>query len=235
MNLGQAFQRAVTRAPDAVAVVEGAHRQTFAEWYDSVCRVTGGLRERGVGPGDHVGAVMKNRWEMATLAWASFMAGAIFTPISWRGTAEEIAYCLSDSGAVLCLHDAAAGDAVIEACNQAGLDIDRRVAAADAGGGFDALLAAEPVGGPSDVPDGATSLMLYTSGTTGRPKGVPRSHRAEWSATMSHIVMNEYPRDLSQLCVMPLFHHHGRAHARGLRLPGRQDGVPGGLQRRGGA
>ncbi len=209
MNLGQAFQRAVTRAPDAVAVVEGAHRQTFAEWYDSVCRVTGGLRERGVGPGDHVGAVMKNRWEMATLAWASFMAGAIFTPISWRGTAEEIAYCLSDSGAVLCLHDAAAGDAVIEACNQAGLDIDRRVAAADAGGGFDALLAAEPVGGPSDVPDGATSLMLYTSGTTGRPKGVPRSHRAEWSATMSHIVMNEYPRDLSQLCVMPLFHTMG--------------------------
>jgi long-subunit acyl-CoA synthetase (AMP-forming) len=61
MNLGQAFQRAVTRAPQEVAVVEGGHRQTYAEWYDSVCRVTGGLQALGVRPGDHVGAVMKNR------------------------------------------------------------------------------------------------------------------------------------------------------------------------------
>ena len=209
MNLGQAFQRAVTRAPNAVAVVDGEHRQTFAEWYDSVCRVTGGLRALGIGPGDHVGAVMKNRWEMATLAWATYMVGAVFTPVSWRGTADEIGYCLSDSGSVLCVYDGSAGDAVGEACDQAGLAADRRIAAADAGHGFDALLAADPVAGPSDVADRDTALMLYTSGTTGRPKGVPRAHRAEWSATMSHIVLNEYPRDLSQLCVMPLFHTMG--------------------------
>ena len=209
MNLGQAFQRAVTRTPDAVAVVDGDRRQSFAEWYESICRVTGGLRAHGVRPGDHVAAVMKNRWEMATLAWASYMAGAVFTPVSWRGTADEIGYCLGDSGAVLCVHDGAAGDAVADACDTAGLPPDKRIAAADAGDGFGALLAAESVPGPSDVADSETALMLYTSGTTGRPKGVPRSHRAEWAATMSQIAMNEYPRDLAQLCVMPLFHTMG--------------------------
>ena len=209
MNLGQAFQRAVSRAPGAVAIVDGARRQTFAQWYEDIRRVTRGLQALGVRPGDHVGAVMKNRWEMATLAWASYMAGAVFTPISWRGTADEIGYCLQDSGAVICVHDGAAGNAATTACDLAKLAPDRRIAAADAGDGFTALLTKGSVEGPSDVADSATALMLYTSGTTGRPKGVPRSHRAEWSATMSHIVLNEYPRDLSQLCVMPLFHTMG--------------------------
>lgn len=209
MNLGQAFQRAVTRAPDAIAIVDGDRRQTFAEWYDSVCRVAGGLRGAGVAPGDHVAAVMKNRWEMATLAWASYMAGAVFTPVSWRGTADEIAYCLKDSGAVLCVYDGGAGDAAAKACSDAGLAADKVYTAADAGDGFDTLLQADPVDGPTDLAETATALMLYTSGTTGRPKGVPRSHRAEWSATMSQLAMNEYPRGLSQLCVMPLFHTMG--------------------------
>ncbi|MDA0982055.1 MAG: AMP-binding protein [Proteobacteria bacterium] len=209
MNLGQVFQRAVSRAPGAVAFVEGARRQTFAQWYDDVRRVARGLQALGVRPGDHVGAVMKNRWEMATLAWASYMAGAVFTPISWRGTADEIGYCLKDSGAVVCVYDGAAGIAAATACDQIQLAADKRIAAADAGDGFDALLSQGSVEGPTDVADGATALMLYTSGTTGRPKGVPRSHRAEWSATLSHIALNDYPRDLSQLCVMPLFHTMG--------------------------
>lgn len=209
MNLGEAFQRAVTRTADATAIIEGERRQTFTEWHDSIMRVAGGLTALGIATGDHVGAVMKNRWEMATLAWASYMIGAVFTPISWRGTAEEIAYCLENAGADICVHDDSAGDAVIAACAQVALPTDRQITAADAGGGFATLLASAPLPGPSDVPDSDTALMLFTSGTTGRPKGVPRSHRAEWSATMSQIALNEYPQGLSQLCVMPLFHTMG--------------------------
>jgi len=209
MNLGEAFQRAVTRAPEAEAVVDGDRRQTYANWYDTIRCVAGGLEARGVGPGDHVAAVMKNRWEMATLSWATYMTGAIFTPISWRGTTDEIAYCLEDSEAVLCVYDGGAGDAVVQACQGSGLTGDKAVTAADAGDGFAGLVSADPVDGPSGVPDTDTALMLYTSGTTGRPKGVPRSHKAEWAATASHIMLNEYPRMLSQLCVMPLFHTMG--------------------------
>ncbi|MCB2039094.1 MAG: acyl--CoA ligase, partial [Ottowia sp.] len=135
--------------------------------------------------------------------------GAIFTPISWRGTADEIAYCLTDSEAVVCVYDGGAGTAATDACAAAGLSRDRCIAAADAGDGFDMLTQADPVTGPSDIPETDTALMLYTSGTTGRPKGVPRSHQAEWAATASQIMVCQYPRDLSQLCVMPLFHTMG--------------------------
>jgi len=209
MNLGEAFQRAVSRAPEAIAIVEGDRRQTFTEWHESIMRVAGGLSALGISASDHVGAVMKNRWEMATLAWASYMIGAVFTPISWRGTADEIAYCLSNADAAVCVHDGSAGDAVVEACLLAELPADRLIAAADAGNGFATLLSSAPLAVPSGIADSETALMLFTSGTTGRPKGVPRSHRAEWSATMSHIALNEYPLNLSQICVMPLFHTMG--------------------------
>ncbi len=209
MNLGEAFQRAAARAPDAEAIVDGDRRQTYADWYDTICRTAGGLVARGVRPNDHLAVVMKNRWEMATLAWASYMSGVIFTPINWRSTADEIAYCLEDSDAVLCVYDGSCENAVVQACNDTGLTGDKAIASADAGECFSELMSADPVAGPSSVLDTNTALMLYTSGTTGRPKGVPRSHKAEWSATASQIMLNEYPRMLSQLCVMPLFHTMG--------------------------
>ena len=125
MNLGEAFQRAAARAPDAEAIVDGDRRQTYADWYDTICRTAGGLVARGIRPNDHLAVVMKNRWEMATLAWASYMSGVIFTPINWRSTADEIAYCLEDSDAVLCVYDGSCENAVVQACNDTGLTGDR--------------------------------------------------------------------------------------------------------------
>src|SRR5438552_2373030 len=74
---------------------------------------------------------------------------------------------------------------------------------------FETLLQASPIPGPSSPNEFSTCLMLYTSGTTGRPKGVPRSHRAELSASVSHIAQNQYRQGDSCLGVMPLFHTMG--------------------------
>lgn len=207
MNLGEIFYRHVLRDPEATAVVDGDTRRTYAEWYGEVRRVAGGLAARGLKPGDHFVTVLSNRYETATLYWAAQMLGLIFTPFNWRANADEIAYVLDNADAVAVAYEdrcRAPAEGAIAAHGDGDLivlDID--------GGAFDALLAADPVDGPSDVDEGEICLMLYTSGTTGRPKGVPRSHRAERLAATHCVLILYYKYGDSTLGVMPMFHTMG--------------------------
>src|ERR1700751_2155897 len=115
MDLGSAFAVSVKRQPDAVAVVDGVRRRTYAQWDAEIRAAAGALLRMGLRAGDHLAVVMRNRYEMATLYWASHMLGLIFTPVSWRGSLEEIAYCLEDCDATALAHDGAAGDAPVNA------------------------------------------------------------------------------------------------------------------------
>jgi 2-furoate---CoA ligase len=212
MDLGSAFAVSVLRRPHQEAIVDGDRRLSYAQWYREIKAVAGGLKERGLRAGDHFVVVMRNRYEMATLYWASQLLGLIFTPVSWRAAADEIKYCLEDAEAAAVAFDGASDDAAAKAA--AGLKIDPRcvIVAADGRGGgsrFDTLLDAPPVAGPAAANEFSTCLMLYTSGTTGRPKGVPRSHRAELTASVSHIAQNRYRHGDSCLGVMPFFHTMG--------------------------
>ena len=99
MDLGTAFACSVARAPGADALVDGDVRRRYAEWYGEIRAVAGGLQRMGLRAGDHFVVVMRNRHEMATLYWASHMLGLIFTPVSWRASAEEIGYCIEDAEA----------------------------------------------------------------------------------------------------------------------------------------
>lgn len=212
MNLGHAFLVSVLRQPDAEALVDGERRITYAAWYREIKAVAGGLQRAGLRAGDHLVVIMRNRYEMATLYWACHMLGLIFTPVSWRASADEIRYCLEDADAAGVAFDNASGDAAPQAIAAFGLDPRRVIMTADAKGdgtAFADLLAAPPVAGPARLDEFSTCLMLYTSGTTGRPKGVPRGHRAELSATIAHIAHNQYRRGDSCLGVMPFFHTMG--------------------------
>src|SRR5262245_51170642 len=120
MDLGSAFAASVKRQPDAVAVVDGERRRTFAQW-DAEVRAAAALARMGLRAGDHLAVVMRNRYEMATLYWASHMLGLIFTPVSWRGSLDEIAYCLEDCEARAVAYDGAAGGAAAEAAARLGI------------------------------------------------------------------------------------------------------------------
>ena len=212
MDLGTAFAFSVLRRPSAEAFVEGGRRRTYAQWYAEIRAVGGALRRMGLKPADHVVVAMRNRHEMATLYWACQLLGLIFTPVSWRGSADEIAYCLEDAEAVAVAYDGAAKDAAPQAAAKLRIDPRRLIVAADGRGdgvAFERLLAAAPIDGPVGVDDRATCLMLYTSGTTGRPKGVPRSHRSELAAGVSQIAHHHYRPGESSLGVMPMFHTMG--------------------------
>jgi 2-furoate---CoA ligase len=213
MDLGSAFAVSVLRQPRQEAIVDGDRRRTYAAWYDEIRAAAGGLAQMGLRGGDHLVVVMRNRYEMATLYWACHLLGLIFTPVSWRASAEEIRYCLVDAEAAAVAFDRAAGDAVAAtAAALFRLAPERIIVAADGKGDgttFARLLQAPPVAGPARVGEHTTCLMLYTSGTTGRPKGVPRSHRNELAASISHIAQNQYRQGDSCLGVMPFFHTMG--------------------------
>jgi 2-furoate---CoA ligase len=202
----------VLRRPDQEAIVDGERRLSYAQWYREIRAMAGALTERGLKSGDHLVVVMRNRYEMATLYWAAHLLGLVFTPVSWRASADEIKYCLEDAEAAAAAFDGASGRAAPEAIASLNFDPRRVIVVGDGRGDglrFESLLESTPVAGPSSPSEFSTCLMLYTSGTTGRPKGVPRSHRAELAASISHIAHNQYRHGDSCLGVMPLFHTMG--------------------------
>ena len=213
MNLGQAFRITVARRPGAKAIVDGNQVRTYAEWLSDIQHVAGGLATIGLTSGDHLITVIKNRYELTTLYWACHWLGLVYTPLNWRSTAEEIAYCLTNADACAVAYEDVSQDAVHRALGIAGMDALPRIAVADArpdgATRWVDLLAAAPIASPSLVDERAICMMLYTSGTTGRPKGVPRSHGNERNAAVSHIAHNRYEFGETALGVMPLYHTMG--------------------------
>jgi 2-furoate---CoA ligase len=214
MDLASAFALTVARRPDAVAIVDGARRSNFRQWHDESARLAGGLARLGLGAGDHLLVVLKNRYENTTLYWACHMLGIVYTPLNWRAGAADIAFCLADAEARAVAFEGASADAVRKALAGGGLEALPRVVLSDvkraAGEHAYAELAAGAALDPSAPADEhATCIMLYTSGTTGKPKGVPRSHRNELSAAVSQVAHNRYLFGDSALGVMPLYHTMG--------------------------
>src|SRR5262249_37625606 len=182
---------------------------TYVDWYRDIASVAGGLQDMGLRAGDHLVVVMRNRYEMATLYWACQLLGIVFTPVSWRATADEIGYCLEDAEAAAVAFDGASASAAAEAAATRKTAPRRvTVAAQGKGGGmpYARRRYSAAVAGPAAVGESSTCLMLYTSGTTGRPKGVPRSHHSELMAAIAHIAQNQYRRGEASLALLPFFH-----------------------------
>ncbi len=208
LDLGTSFLASVSRDPDALAIVDGDLRLGYAAWFERISAVAASLGALGLRPGDHLVTLLQNRWEAATLHWACQFTGLIITPLNWRATAEDLDYCLRDAEAAALIYEDAAA-AAVERSEAAALRRVRAGTPAPGETGFDALLAtAAPEAAPRADAE-SWSLMLYTSGTTSRPKGVPRRHRAERAAALAHVAQNLYRRGERTLGVMPLYHTMG--------------------------
>ena len=229
MNLGLSLLYAAERTPDADAVVDGETRLTYRDLQQVAATLAAGLAALGVGQGNRVAVVLKNRREAVELYWACQWLGAVVVPLSWRVAATAVAYCVADSGATVAVfeeasfeHALACGDTVEHLVavgtagdgSSAGLAERLRAAGCAARCETDAdLLAAGEASGPApppaDLDDRQTSIFLYTSGTTGRPKGVPRSHAAERAGGLSQALHQSYRPGERTLGVMPLYHTMG--------------------------
>ena len=218
MSLARTLDVAAERNPEAEAVVDGARRFTYGAWNARVNRLAASLARQGLSRGEHAVFLLKNREEHAAVYWACQKLGVIATPLNWRYAPGEVEYCVADAEARAVVFEAPSRDAVLAARPR----LDGVKSWIHVGDGtpascvaFESLAGGEVHGdagagrGRVAVSDDDVSIMLYTSGTTGRPKGVPRTHRAEESAALAHVVQGHNAFGDRTLGVMPLYHTMG--------------------------
>jgi 2-furoate---CoA ligase len=211
LDLGTSFLASVARDPDALALVDGDVRLSYAQWLEKISSLVSAFDRLGLKPGDHLVTVLQNTWQAATVHWACQLAGIIITPINWRVKADELDFCIENSECRALVYQDISEEAVAASKLAPNLIVMRAgVASAQRGDlSLDAMFS-EP---SAEIAPRATaeswSIMLYTSGTTSRPKGVPRRHRAERAAGVAHVAQNLYRRGERTLGVMPLYHTMG--------------------------
>jgi 2-furoate---CoA ligase len=214
MDLARALRWSAERYPNRRAV-GGARPLTYRRWDEHTNRLAGALIQLGVRTGDRVALLLAGGEPLASLHLAVQKAGAASVPLSTRYGHDEIAYVLRDCEPALLVTDGAAGERAGHAAAQLANDLLRAHAgpAADAPPGvvpLERLVETMPATAPAHRPsESDISVMLYTSGTTGRPKGVPRSHGAEHSAAVAHLIQTQQRPGEVTLGVMPMFHTMG--------------------------
>ena len=210
LDLGTSFVASVARDPNVLAIVDEGVRLTYAQWYGRISSLVAAFDRIGLKRGDHLITVLQNCEAAATLHWACQLAGIVITPVNWRAKADELDFCLEDSEARAVVFQDVSAQAV-ESSGRAA-DLPRICVSGDDVTGafsFNRIVAEPAADATPRVGAEAWSVMLYTSGTTSRPKGVPRRHLAERAAAIAHVAQNLYRRGERTLGVMPLYHTMG--------------------------
>jgi 2-furoate---CoA ligase len=209
LDLGKSFVASVARDPEGLAVVDDGVRLTYAQWYRRISSVVASFDRIGVRRGDHIITALQNCEAAATLHWACQLAGLVITPVNWRAKEDELDFCIEDSEARAVVYQDVSAQAV--ARSKRAPNLPRISVGCDDAGAIDfGRLASEPASNATPRASAEDwSIMLYTSGTTSRPKGVPRRHRAERAAGIAHVAQNLYRRGERTLGVMPLYHTMG--------------------------
>jgi acyl-CoA synthetase (AMP-forming)/AMP-acid ligase II len=219
-NLASIWERIARTVPDALAVVQGSTSRTWGELEDRAARLATGLSRLGVGAGGRVAIDCYNCVEYLETVFAAFKLRAAPVNLNYRYRAGELAALLEDSTPSAVVFHEAVGDRVHEAASQ----LDRAVALVEVRDGTQRLTRADAVafeelidGSAPALPvrrSGDDEFILYTGGTTGRPRGVVWSHEAVFA--MEHVQFSSrglpVPRDLDELAAsVRSLHEHGVA------------------------
>jgi fatty-acyl-CoA synthase len=196
------LERSVRSGPDRVALAFAEAEVTYADLDRRIDAWAATLARHGVGRGDHVALVLHNGLAFVEALFGCLRLGAVAVPVSFRLTAGEIAYILDDCHGVGAISGGALNAVTAEAlraAETASFHITEATALAD------------PSGAPATLPidERDTALLLYTSGTTGRPKGAMLSHRALVLTTVTWIAEMQATQDDVWLSGQPLFHIGG--------------------------
>jgi acyl-CoA synthetase (AMP-forming)/AMP-acid ligase II len=160
-------------SPDRIALIDGdsGATMTYAELDAASNRIAHMLRAKGLRRGDAIAMMMVNELAVLPIAWAAQRSGLFFTPLSWRFKVGEAAYILENSGAKALFVSPAQVAIAAEAADAAG--VEHRFVSGKGTDNFQSLEAAVAPFPGSEIPDESPGRdMLYSSGTTGRPKGV---------------------------------------------------------------
>lgn len=214
MNVGALLGKRATLNPNLEALVDTAsgERFTYKELDDHCNQVANGLKGLGVKKGDRVALLAMNSSEFVETFYAVAKIGAVCVPINWRLVPDELAFILKDSGSTVLVYGAEFTDAVTDLHGRGseGTDIKEWIAIGDAAP-FAHSYAAFRDAASSDAPalegeENDNLYIMYTSGTTGLPKGVVHTH----STTMWSLITASTTSDMSfrdrYYIILPLFH-----------------------------
>ncbi len=202
ITLSDVLARHARVRPDRVGFSDPRRRATFGETDARATRLANALAERGIGRGDRVAVLGVNSLEVVETWFAALRLGAIVVPINFRLVADEVAYLLADCGAAVVVVDAALKPLVRQSSS---VDVVLTI-------GEDLQSAIESA---SDAPvdivvgDEEPAFIMYTSGTTGFPKGAVLNHRNLYLHAFSSIATLGPVADECWLGVAPLFHTAG--------------------------
>ncbi len=207
------LERHAYMQPGATALRFLGNTVTWAGLRDRVAKLAGALTRRGVSPGDRVMILMLNRTEFVESVLAANMIGAIAVPVNFRLTPPEIAFLVDDCEARVMITEpvlapVAAGvrgvTAVLETIVVAGDSADEGLLAYEE-------LVNEPGDEPrpADVPNDSPALIMYTSGTTGRPKGAVLTHTNLSCQTTANLYTHGFAADDIGFIGVPFFHIAG--------------------------
>lgn len=217
------LERTATIFPDRTAVVYNDLERTWGEVHTRVRRLASSLQKRGIGQGDTVSVLAANTPELFELHYAVPLTGAVLNTINIRLEPETVAYIFEHSDARLVIADTAFSGVVSKAFEINGKPLPVvDIVDPDGPGGerigdatySDLIDAGDPAyvwQGPQD--EWQALALNYTSGTSGRPKGVVYHHRGAYLMAMGTPVAWELPRHPVYLYTVPMFHCNGWCHA----------------------
>jgi len=196
--------------PQKTAVVHGHRRYTYKQFEERVNRLASALRAAGMAKHDRVAFLCPNIPAMLEAHFGVPAAGGILVAINTRLVADEIAYILKHSGSRFLFVDAEL-EGLVKSIDLTGVPIVRVDDTGAAGDPYEDFLAA---GSPEPVEswlrdEDETLAINYTSGTTGRPKGVMYSHRGAWVNAVGEVLEAHMSVDTKYLWTLPMFHCNG--------------------------
>lgn len=211
--------------PDAEAMTYFDRTWTWAQWNDRVRRLAGALTDFGIKRGDVVAFLDKNHPACVELTFAAASLGAANAIFNFRLAGDELDYVINDSGAKVLIVGTELKP-VIDKIGDKLAHVEHIIEITPAGGdgdGYEALLAgATPVGRLPDVEPDDVAIIMYSSGTTGRPKGVELTQANIIAHTVNSHEGFEFDEGDKNMVSMPLFHVGGSSYVQ----VGIHDGVP---------
>lgn len=212
------YERTVTANPGRPAVTWRGRSWTYRDFNDIVTRFARLLLREGVKSGDVVSIIATNRPEMLAAHFAVPMIGAVLNTINTRLCVAEIAYILSHAGTAMLLADPDLQSVARDAAREAGVRLLVLSANGEPAGGSAAI---GLLGGPPDEPvdhrhfvtdEWQPICINYTSGTTGKPKGVVYTHRGAYLNALGNVLSLGFDRHSNYLWILPMFHCNGWCH-----------------------
>jgi long-chain acyl-CoA synthetase len=207
LNLASTVTESAAAEPAAVSIRLGELELTYAELDDRSARLAAVLREKGLEQGDRVGVMLPNVLEFPIAYYGVLRAGGVVVPMNVLLKRREIAFYLEDSGAKLLLAWHGFGDEAREGAAEAGAELIEVEPHS-----FAELLGDhEPDTALAETEEGDTAVILYTSGTTGKPKGAELTHfNLSRNAEIASETTCEVKRGDIALGALPLFHSFGQ-------------------------